>query len=56
MTGPPVEIHVKENAVPKSVHTPAQISLHWQQKVHEDLLRDEALGMIEKVPYEEPVS
>ena len=32
------------------IDTPASISLHWQENVHEDLLRDEALGILEKVP------
>ncbi len=41
---------------PKSVSHPATVPLHWQQKVHEDLLRDEALGVIERVPYGEPVA
>ena len=56
MTGPPVEIHVKPDATPKAVHTPASIPVHWQKQVHEDLLRDEALGVIEQVPYGEPVT
>jgi len=56
MTDPSVGIHVKENVVPKSVHTPAQIPLYWQHKVHDDLLCDEALDVIEKIPYGEPVS
>jgi hypothetical protein len=34
----------------------SQHPLHWQQQVHEDLLRDEALGVIERVPYGEPVT
>ena len=54
--GPPVEIHLKENVVPKAIHTPASIPIHWQDQVHKDLLRDEALGVIEKVPYGEPVT
>ena len=32
------------------------VPLHWQQKVYDDLLRDEALGVIECVPYGEPVT
>ena len=55
MTGPPVEIHLKEGAPPKAVHKPATVPIHWQEQVHSDLLRDEALGVIEKVPYGEPV-
>ena len=56
MAGPPVEIHVYPTATPKACHTPANIPIHWQQKVYEDLLRDEALGVVERVPYGEPVT
>ncbi len=56
MSGPPIEIHVDESATPKAYHTAAPIPLHWQEQVKKDLLRDEALGVIEKVPYGEPVT
>ena len=56
MSGPPIEIHVEENASPKTFHTAAPIPLHWQEQVKNDLIRDEALGVIEKVPYGEPVT
>ena len=56
MTGPPIKMHVDESAEPKAYHTSAPIALHWQDQVHQDLLRDEALGVIEKVPYGEPVT
>ena len=46
MDGPLIEIQVKSTATPKACHTPASIPLHWQQRVYEDLLRDEALGVI----------
>jgi hypothetical protein len=49
-------MHVDATATPKACHTPANIPLHWQQQVHDDLLRDEALGVIERVPYGEPVT
>ena len=55
MDGPSVEIHVDPNAKPRASHTPATIPLHWQQKVHDDLLLDESLGVIERVPYGKPV-
>ena len=55
MTGPVIKIHVAEDATPKAFHTPAHIPLHWKDQVHVDLLRDEALGVIERVPYGEPV-
>ena len=51
MRGPPVEIHLDQKAIPRVCHTPANVPLHWQDKVKSDLERDEALGVIEKVPY-----
>ena len=33
---------------------PCRHSIHWQQKVHDDLLRDEAMKILEKVPHGEP--
>ena len=56
MAGPLVEIHLKEGATPKAVHAPALIPVHWQEPVHQDLLRDEALGVIERVPHGEAVT
>ena len=54
MVSPPIEIHVDPATKPVAVHTPASVPLHWQAKVHEDLLWDEALGIFEKVPHGEP--
>ena len=54
--GPPIEIHVDPAATPKACHTPTNIPLHWQQWVYDDLLRDGALGVMERVPYGEPVT
>ena len=51
-----IEIHVEPTATPKACHTPASIPLHWQQYIYEDLLHDKALGVIERVPYGEPVT
>ena len=56
MEGPPLEIHIDPNVKPRACHTPAQISIHWQKKVEEDIRRDEALGILEKVPYGVPVT
>ena len=54
MSWPPIEIHVDAAASPVATHTPASTPLHWQEKVHEDHLHDEALKILEKVPYGEP--
>lgn len=56
MESPPIEIHVDPTATPRACHTPANIHHHWQQRVYDDLLRDEALGVIERVLYGEPVT
>ena len=56
MSGPPVEIHLEETGTPRVCHTPAPIPMHWQKRVYDDLLRDEALGVIERVPYGEAVT
>ena len=53
MAGPEVQIHIDDNVQPKACHTPASIPIHWQEQVHADLLREEAPGVIEKVPYVE---
>ena len=55
MEGPPIEVRIDKSAKPRACHTPASIPPHWQEQVHKDLLRGEALGVIEKVPYGKPV-
>ena len=55
MTGPPIEIHLDEHCSPRACHTAAPIPMHWQEQVRQDLIRDEALGVIERVPYGETV-
>ena len=55
MLGPEIQIHIEKGVHPKACHTPTHIPIHWQEQVHADLLRDEALGVIERVPYGEPV-
>ena len=56
MEGPPIQIHADPAATPRACHTPANGLLHWQQRVKVDLVRDEALGVIERVLYGEPVT
>ena len=53
MQGTPVSIHVNSKATPVTVHVPTQIPLHWQEKLENDLKRDESLGVIERVPHGE---
>ena len=56
MAGSPVEIHLSDGATPNGMHTPALIPVHRQERVHHDLLRDEAIGVIERVPHGEAVT
>ena len=49
MDGPPLEIHLQENASPRHVSTPATIPLHWQERVKRDLDNDVKMGVIEPV-------
>ena len=56
MDGPPIEIHVDEDAKPVAFLKPRPVALHWQKPVEEDLLRDETLGVIERPPHGEPTS
>lgn len=55
MTGPSIEIHLKDNVKPVANHKAASVPVYWQDQVHADLKRDEALGVIEPVPIGEPV-
>ena len=56
MKHPHVEIHIEKAAMPKAYHTAVPIPVHWQERVHNNLIRDETLGVIEKVPFVEPVT
>ena len=56
MEGPPMQLHVDQNAKLVNFTTPASVPLHWKEKVKQDLDRDVALGVIEKVPYGEPTT
>ena len=56
MQGEPLPIPTKTDMKPVAVHTPVAIPLHWEEKVHKDLMRDVALGVIEPVPINTPVT
>ena len=54
MSGPPVEIHLKDGAVPYKAQTAVSVPLHWQADVREQLKRDEkGLGVLERPPPDE---
>ena len=54
MEGPPVKFHNDPNANPIKLNKPAPVPLHWQKQVLEELNRDIALGVLERVPYGQP--
>ena len=46
MVGPPMRIHLREDAQPFAIHTPRQIPLAYQETVSQELLSMEAQGII----------
>ena len=56
MKGEPLPIPVRPDVKPTAVHTPIPVPLHWEDKVKRDLERDVALGVIEPVPINSPVT
>ena len=38
MSGPPLEMHLENDAKPRACHTPAHMSIHWQKQVKVDLI------------------
>ena len=53
---PPLRLFVDPHATPVAVTSPSVIPHHWVTDVKAGLDRDERLGVIEKVPVNEPVS
>ena len=53
MEGPPLQVHLRPDAKPVAVRTPAPVALHWQEKVKSDIMRDVAMGVLERVPHGE---
>ena len=55
-TSPPLRLHLQEGAVPVAVHKAGQIPQHWMEEVKRELDKDEALGVIAKVPANTPTT
>ena len=51
-----MRILMRKDAIPVAVHRPAQIPVHWQQQVRDDIERDICLGVLEQVPQNTPVT
>ena len=52
----PLKLYIHPHAKPVAVHKPAVVPIHWREKVHADLERDVALGVLEKVGPNTPVT
>ena len=49
MTGDLMTVTLRQDAIPYAIHTPIPIPLHWEDAVEKDLMKDVALGIIERV-------
>ena len=56
LPGPPLKLQVDPDAIPVACHKVQPIPIHWQEKVPKDLLRDVAIGVLEKVPKNTPTT
>ena len=55
-TAPPLRLFVDPQATPVAAYTPGTVPIHWASDVKAGLDRDEKLGVLEKVPVNEPVT
>ena len=53
MDGPPMSLHVQQDAKPVRAFTPAPVALHFQEEVKAGLDSDVEMGVLERVPYGE---
>ena len=56
MTVPPTALRVPPNLQPVATNRAPHVAVHWQQEVTDQLERDVALGVIERVPSNTPVT
>ena len=56
MSGPPMAIRVSPEAKSVATSRPVRVPAHWREQVAEQLERDVALGVIERVPPGTPVT
>jgi hypothetical protein len=53
MSGPPVEIHLKEGAIPYKAQTAVLVPFHWQKHIKEQYARDVKMRVLERSPPDE---
>ena len=54
ITGPPLKIFIKKGATPQAVHKAIPVPIHWREEVRQELERDCALGILERVEVNTP--
>ena len=52
--GPPLKIFFRKGAVPQAVHKAVPVLIHWHEEVRQELERDCALGILEKMEVNTP--
>ncbi|CAC5390778.1 unnamed protein product [Mytilus coruscus] len=55
MDGPPIRLMVDPEAEPVAHHTPVPVPIHWKEEVKAGLDQDVRFGVLEPVPFGEPV-
>ena len=53
---PPLRLHIDPQATPTAVYSPSSVPRHWTDDVKAGLDRDEQLGVIQRVPVNDPVT
>ena len=53
---PPLELFIDPSAKPVACHKPAQVPIHFKERVEADLWRDVRLGVLEEVPPNTPTT
>ena len=56
MTGEPMQIFFKDDAIPFAVHTPIRVPVHLEKPTKAGIDKDVRLGILEEVPQNTPVS
>ena len=53
---PPLEFFIDPSAKPVACHKPAQVPIHFKEKVEAELRRDVGLGVLEEVTPNTPIA
>ena len=54
MSGKFQKLHIVDNAIPYAAHSPIPVPHHWKEEVQIKLQKNVEMGILQKVPVEEP--